>query len=66
MRWRCAAFGLFLTAAVGSASIQPQMYCWSPDSELPVPCTEDGDDDGEEPETMVIARTSRGPSVPPN
>ncbi len=29
----------------GAASLQPQMFCWSGDSEFPVACEYEGDDD---------------------
>jgi hypothetical protein len=42
--------GLFaaLAACPGSASLQPQMYCWGGDSEFPVACEEEGDDGARE------------------
>jgi hypothetical protein len=46
-------FGLILIilgtiglAAAAEASVQPQMYCWDPDSEFPVSCYEEGEEDG--------------------
>jgi hypothetical protein len=42
-----AIVGLLAAGAAGpgAASLQPQMYCWSGDSEFPVACEDDGEDD---------------------
>jgi hypothetical protein len=44
-----AALVLLAWATPGTASVPAQMYCWSEDSEFPVPCDPDDDDDGGEP-----------------
>ena len=43
-----AALALLAWGTPGTASVQAQMYCWSEDSEFPVPCDQDDDDDGGE------------------
>jgi hypothetical protein len=43
------ALALLASANPGAARMHAQMYCWALDSELPVPCEqEDEEDDGSE------------------
>jgi hypothetical protein len=44
-----AALALLASASPGAARMHAQMYCWSQDSEFPVPCEQDDEeDDGSE------------------
>ena len=43
-----AALALLASASPGAARRHAQMYCWTQDSEFPVPCEQDDEeDDGE-------------------
>jgi hypothetical protein len=45
--WTLAVAGLALLAwtSSGAARIHGQMYCWDPDSEFPVPCGREDDEE---------------------
>lgn len=38
-------FAAIALADASNASVQPTMYCWDPDSEFPVSCNEEGEED---------------------
>ena len=53
-----AALALLASASPGAARMHTQMYCWAQDSEFPVPCDDEGEDDSGE------LRRGAGPSPP--
>jgi hypothetical protein len=47
----------------GAASLQPHMYCWSGDSEFPVACEDEGEDDEARPGNASAAGPGRPAQV---
>jgi len=44
LKFVLVGFTVILIVSPGTASLQPQIYCWTGDSEFPVACEEDEDE----------------------
>jgi hypothetical protein len=52
------------TVPPGIASVQPQLFCWVGDSEFPVACEEDEDEDGSRSKAMLLGSSAADSGSP--